>query len=108
MKPILIVQQLLGDEYYDLLEESLDNGYFYSGDDCCVGAVIYGREWLEKHELDQDGGDVWYINFYAGDLKRALALVPFNLKRICFKRNHDHSKIKVWNMKTLLNKIGGQ
>jgi len=98
---------MLGDEYYDLVDEALENGYFYSGDDCCVAAVIYGEDWLLRQRLNKDLDKVWYVSFYAGDLKRVIELVPYGLKWVCFKRNHDHSKIKIWPMEKLLKRIGG-
>ena len=108
MKPIRKAQEMLGDdEYYDLMEDALEHGYFYSGDDCCVAAVIYGEEWLARQNLNKDLDKVWYINFYAGDLKRVLELVPFDLKWVCFKRDRDHDKIKIYDMKQLLKRIGG-
>ena len=108
MRPIRVAKEMLGDqEYYDLMEDALEHGYFYSGDECCVAAVIYDEEWLLRQDLNKTTGKVWYVNFYAGDLKRVLELVPFELEWVCFKRDNNHDKIKIYNMKKLLKRIGG-
>ena len=107
MKPIREVQEMLGDEYYDLMEECLDDGWFYSGEDCCVGAVVYHEDWLLRQNLNKELDKVWYVSFYAGDLRRVLELIPFDLKWVCFKRNHDHDKIKIYDMQKLKQRLGG-
>jgi len=106
LKPILTIQEMLGYEYYDLMDEVLEDGYFYSGDDCCVGAVLYGKDWLLRQDIDKSIDKVWYVCFYAGDLKRVLELVPFETELIAFRRNFG--KIKVYDMKKLLKRIGGK
>jgi len=105
MKPIRIVQERAGDEYYDLLEDALGNGWFYSGDDCCVGAFVYGEEWLGRQNLNKELDKVWFVSFYAGDLRRVLELIPFDLKYVAFRRNFG--KIKLYDMKKLKQKLGG-
>ena len=105
MKPIRIVQQMAGDEYYDMLEEVLEDGWFYSGDDCCVGAVIYDEDWLLRQNLNKVLDKVWFVSFYAGDLKRALELIPFDLRYIAFRRNFG--RIRVYEMKRFKRLLGG-
>ena len=105
MKPIRIVQERAGDEYYTLLEEVLDTGWFYSGDDCCVGAVVYDEDWLMRQDLNKNLDKVWFVSFYAGDLKRVLELIPFDLKYIAFRR--DFGKIKVYEMQRFKKLLGG-
>ena len=104
MRPIRIVQEQAGDSYYDLMEEVLENGWFYSGDDVCVGAVVYDESWLLRQNINSLD-KVWYVSFYAGDLKRVLDLIPFDLKYIAFRR--DFGKIKIYDMKKLKQKLGG-
>lgn len=105
MRPIRIVQEALGEEYYDLMEEVLDGGWFYSGDDCCVGAMVYDEEWLLRQNLNKELDKVWYVAFYAGDLRRVLELIPFDLRWVAFRR--DFGKIKIYDMKKLKQRIGG-
>ena len=105
MKPIRIVQERARDDYYDMLEDVLENGYFYSGDDCCVGAVIHDEDWLLRQNLNKVLDKVWFISFYAGDLKRVLELIPFDLRYISFRR--DFRKVKVYDMKKFVKRIGG-
>ena len=106
MKPIRIVQEMLGDEYYELMEEALDHGWFYSGEDCCVGAVVYDEAWLMRQDLNKELDKVWYVSFYAGDLRRVLELIPFDLRWVAFKRDRNHDKIKIYDMQNLKKKLG--
>ena len=105
MNPIRMVRENLGDEYYDLVEECLEDGWFYSNPVCCIGAMVYDEEWLEKQNLNKELDKVWYVSFYAGDLKAVLDLIPFDLKWLAFRRNFG--KIKIYDMEKFKKKLGG-
>ncbi len=107
MTPIRAVKEMLGDEYYDLVEECMEEGWFFSNPRCCIGAMVYDEEWLERQNLNKELDKVWYVSFYAGDLRAVLDFIPFDLRWVCFKRNHNHDKIKIYDMKKLKQKLGG-
>lgn len=105
MRPIEIVRRDAGEHYYDLMEEVLDGGWFYSGDDCCVGAMVYDEEWLSRQNTNKELDKVWFVSFYAGNLMRVFDLMPFDLKYVAFRR--DFGNVKVYDMAKLKQKIGG-
>ncbi len=105
MIPIRAVKKMLGDEYYDLVEEVLEEGWFYSSPECCVGAMVFDEKWLERQNLNKELDKVWYVSFYAGDLKAVLKLIPFDLRWLAFRR--DFGKVKIYDMKKFKRKLGG-
>jgi len=60
---------------------------------------------LLRQNLNKVLDKVWFISFYAGDLKRVLELIPFELRYISFRR--DFRKVKVYDMKKFVKRIGG-
>ncbi len=106
--PVRQIQAMFGDEFYDMFEEALDAGYVYCGADCCVAAIETTTGDLLRQDINKGLDKVWYINFYAGDLKRVLDLIPFDLKWVAFKRQmKSGDKIKFYDMAKLKSRLRG-
>jgi hypothetical protein len=102
MRPIKQVAHIAGNDYFDMMDECLCNGWVYSGEECCVGAVVADDEFLMEQNLNKDSS-CWYVLFYAGDLKRVLELIPFGCDYVAFRR--DYGRVRVYKMDSFIRKI---
>jgi|TARA_Y100000310_G_scaffold2464_1_gene3191 hypothetical protein len=88
-----------------IVDNHLAHGWVYSGEDAFVVATLESRELLLRPNLNKEvDKDTWYVYLYAGNLKRVLELIPFQMEWVAFRR--DNGPIRFYRTNKLLKRIG--
>lgn len=92
MKPVEHASIWFGEHFAETVADHFLNGYVISTPDC----FLMGK---------QESEDAWFVTYFAGDLRAAVAAIPYPLPFVIFQR--DNGTLRRYKLESLTRRING-
>jgi hypothetical protein len=92
MKPVEQASIWFGEHFAECVADHFLNGY-----------VISKPEFFLMGKVD---GDAWFVSYLAGDLRAAVASIPFPLPWVIFQR--DNGELRRYSLESLTRRVHGK